>query len=68
MLDKDQIEAAARLLHGHWRAGTKLGALEKVSVGLSSLRRPCQAKRRAGTTPNDARRSPSRRAHGWRRI
>ena len=34
MLDKDQIEAAARLLHGHWRAGTKLGALEKVSVGL----------------------------------
>ncbi|MDO9062193.1 MAG: hydratase [Bradyrhizobium sp.] len=28
MLDKDQIAAASRTLHGHWRAGTKLGALE----------------------------------------
>jgi 2-keto-4-pentenoate hydratase len=28
MLDKDQIEAASRTLHDHWRAGTKLAALE----------------------------------------
>ncbi len=28
MLDKDQIAAASRTLHGHWRAGTKLGSLD----------------------------------------
>jgi 2-keto-4-pentenoate hydratase len=28
MLDKDQIAAAARTLHDHWRAGTKLAGLE----------------------------------------
>ncbi|MDR3488855.1 MAG: hydratase [Bradyrhizobium sp.] len=28
MLDKNQIEAASRTLHDHWRAGTKLAALE----------------------------------------
>jgi 2-keto-4-pentenoate hydratase len=28
MLDKSQIEAASRTLHDHWRAGTKLTALE----------------------------------------
>src|ERR1700676_316472 len=28
MLDKIQIEAASRTLHDHWRAGTKLAALE----------------------------------------
>src|SRR5450432_3732498 len=28
MLDRDQIEAASRTLHDHWRAGTKLGNLE----------------------------------------
>src|SRR5450759_836222 len=28
MLDKNQIAAAARTLHGHWRAGTKLASLE----------------------------------------
>jgi 2-keto-4-pentenoate hydratase len=28
MLDQDQIAAASRTLHHHWRAGTKLGALE----------------------------------------
>ena len=28
MLDKSQIEAASRTLHDHWRAGTKLVALE----------------------------------------
>src|SRR5512141_196347 len=28
MLDKDQIAAASRTLHDHWRAGTKLGGLE----------------------------------------
>src|SRR5215468_7052588 len=28
MLDKDQIAAASRTLHGHWRAGTKLKALD----------------------------------------
>jgi 2-keto-4-pentenoate hydratase len=28
MLNRDQIEAASRLLHGHWRAGTKICALE----------------------------------------
>lgn len=28
MLDHDQIAAASRTLHGHWRAGTKLVALE----------------------------------------
>ena len=28
MLDKDQIEAASKTLHDHWRAGTKLAALE----------------------------------------
>jgi 2-keto-4-pentenoate hydratase len=28
MLGQDQIETASRLLHGHWRAGTKIGALE----------------------------------------
>ena len=28
MLNRDQIEAASRLLHWHWRAGTKIGALE----------------------------------------
>jgi 2-keto-4-pentenoate hydratase len=28
MLDKDQIAAASRLLHRHWRAGTKLAALD----------------------------------------
>src|SRR5512135_1842761 len=27
MLDKDQIAAASQILYGHWRAGTKLGAL-----------------------------------------
>lgn len=28
MLDQNQIAAASRILHGHWRAGTKLGGLE----------------------------------------
>jgi 2-keto-4-pentenoate hydratase len=28
MLDRDQIAAASRTLHDHWRAGTKLGDLE----------------------------------------
>jgi 2-keto-4-pentenoate hydratase len=28
MLDKDQIAAASRTLHDHWRAGTKFGGLE----------------------------------------
>ena len=28
MLDKDQIAAASRILHDHWRAGTKLAELE----------------------------------------
>jgi 2-keto-4-pentenoate hydratase len=28
MLDKNQIEAASRILRDHWRAGTKLAALE----------------------------------------
>jgi 2-keto-4-pentenoate hydratase len=28
MLDKNQIKAASRTLHDHWRAGTKLAALE----------------------------------------
>jgi 2-keto-4-pentenoate hydratase len=28
VLDKSQIEAASRTLHDHWRAGTKLAALE----------------------------------------
>ena len=28
MLDRSQIEAASRTLHDHWRAGTKLAALE----------------------------------------
>ena len=27
MLDKDQIAAASKSLHDHWRAGTKLQAL-----------------------------------------
>ncbi len=29
MLDKNHLEAACSVLHGHWRAGTKLGALEE---------------------------------------
>ena len=28
MLDKNQIEAASRILHDHWRAGTKLAGLD----------------------------------------
>jgi 2-keto-4-pentenoate hydratase len=28
MLDRDQIEAASRTISGHWRAGTKLAALD----------------------------------------
>ena len=28
MLDEDQIAAASRTLHDHWRAGTKLAGLE----------------------------------------
>ncbi len=28
MLDQDQIAAASRILYGHWRAGTKIGALD----------------------------------------
>ena len=28
MLDENQIEAASRTLHDHWRAGTKLAGLE----------------------------------------
>ena len=28
MLDKNQIAAASRILHDHWRAGTKFGGLE----------------------------------------
>jgi len=28
MLDHNQIAAASRILNDHWRAGTKLGALE----------------------------------------
>ena len=28
MLDSNQIAAASRILNEHWRAGTKLGALE----------------------------------------
>src|SRR6266568_1278638 len=28
MLDTNQILAASRILHDHWRAGTKLGGLE----------------------------------------
>lgn len=34
MLDKNQIAAAARTLHDHWRAGTKL-------AGLEASLRPC---------------------------
>lgn len=30
MLDNNQIAAAAKVLHDHWRAGTKLGALYSV--------------------------------------
>src|SRR5579862_6870179 len=30
MLGQDQIETASRLLHGHWRAGTKIGALDEL--------------------------------------
>jgi 2-keto-4-pentenoate hydratase len=30
MLDKDQIALASRTLHGHWRTGTKLEALEST--------------------------------------
>jgi 2-keto-4-pentenoate hydratase len=29
MLDQDQIEAASRILHDHWRAGTKFAGLEE---------------------------------------
>ena len=28
MLDKEQIEAAARVLRSHWRDGVKIGALD----------------------------------------
>ena len=28
MLDKNQIAAASRTLHDHWRAGTKFGGLD----------------------------------------
>src|SRR5689334_23697764 len=28
MLERNQVDAASRTLHGHWRAGTKLAALE----------------------------------------
>jgi 2-keto-4-pentenoate hydratase len=30
MLDQDQIAAASRILHDHWRAGTKLAALDQT--------------------------------------
>ncbi|MCC8967838.1 hydratase [Bradyrhizobium sp. Pear76] len=30
MLDNNQIAAAAKVLHGHWHAGTKLGALDST--------------------------------------
>jgi 2-keto-4-pentenoate hydratase len=30
MLDKDQIAAASKTLHDHWRAGTKFGGLDTV--------------------------------------
>jgi len=30
MLDADQIATASRMLHQHWRAGTKLGALDSA--------------------------------------
>ncbi|HKS18256.1 MAG TPA: fumarylacetoacetate hydrolase family protein [Bradyrhizobium sp.] len=30
MLERDQIEAASQILHDHWRAGTKLAALEEA--------------------------------------
>jgi 2-keto-4-pentenoate hydratase len=30
MLDKDQIAAAAKTLHDHWQAGTKIGDLESL--------------------------------------
>ncbi len=28
MLDNNEIAAAAKVLHDHWHAGTKLGALD----------------------------------------
>ncbi len=28
MLNKDQIASASRILHGHWRAGTKFDGLD----------------------------------------
>jgi 2-keto-4-pentenoate hydratase len=28
MLDKDQIAAASKILHEHWRVGTKFGGLD----------------------------------------
>jgi 2-keto-4-pentenoate hydratase len=58
MLDKDQIAAASRTLHQHWRAGTKLGGLDN---GL----RP-RDRREAYAIQAELERTSSHKLFGWK--
>ena len=37
MLDNDQIAAASKTLHQHWRAGTKFGGLDSAQWPASRV-------------------------------
>ena len=50
MLDNDQIAAASRILHDHWRAGTKFGELEAVACGRATAPRAMRSRRRSRNT------------------
>jgi 2-keto-4-pentenoate hydratase len=58
MLDNDQIRAASKTLHQHWRAGTKLGGLE-VSM------RP-QQRREAYAIQSEIERTSAQKLFGWK--
>ena len=47
MLDEDQIEAASRTLHDHWRAGTKLAEPRAVACGRAIARKVTRSRRRS---------------------
>jgi 2-keto-4-pentenoate hydratase len=58
MLDKDQIAAASRVLHRHWRAGTKL-------AGLDPALRP-RDRREAYAIQAEIERTSAEKLFGWK--
>ena len=59
MLEKNQIASASQTLHDHWRAGTKLAALEEWHAPVQPRRRLCHP----GGNPNAL---PRTHLFGWK--